>query len=325
MDKRRVSWWIFSAGVPVLSFAGTATAFAAWRSELPAEFPTHWGASGEPDAFGGPSSLLWLAAVLCLALPALLTALAVPSLKAPRGGFALRFLAATSTAMAALGASMALGAMSLHRGHELGQDWPNINPVMLGAFGVALGFGVMAYLLQPRQGDSGSSAPAAKAMPISPGERVVWISYARISPWVTVLLLTSALSLAGGVVLLFLAGDRVAAFVMAGASLILALGIVCATAFRVTADATGLTVTAIAGWPRFTVPLDGVVAARSTRVIPLADFGGFGLRSVPGAFGVILRGGEALEIERGSGRRFVVTVDDAAQAAAVLMGLKAKA
>lgn len=325
MDKRRVTWWVFSAGVPVLSFAGTAAAYAAWRSELPAPFPTHWGASGEPDAFGGASSVLWLAAVLCLALPALMTALSVPSLKAPRGGFTLRFLAATSTAMAGLGAFMALGAMAIHRGYEQGQDWPNINPVMFGAFGVALGLGAIAYLLQPRQGDKGDSTPAAKAMAISPGERVVWIAYARISPWVTVLLLTSALSLAGGVVVLFLAGDRLTALIMAGVSLLLALGIVCATAFRVTADATGLTVTAIAGWPRFTVPLDDVVAARAMHVIPLADFGGFGLRSVPGAFGVILRGGEALEIERANGRRFVVTVDDAEQAAAVLMGLKAKA
>ncbi len=325
MDKRRVTWWIFSAAVPVLSFASTAIAYAAWRSQLPTPFPTHWGASGEPDAFGGTSSLLWLAAVLCLALPALMTALSVPSLKAPRGGFALRFLAATSTAMAGLGAFMALGAMEIHRGYEQGQNWPNINPVMFGAFGVALGLGFIAYLIQPRHGDAGNAAPAAKAMQIAPGERVVWISYARISPWVTVLLLSSALSLAGGVVVMFLAGDKVAALLMAGVSLLLALGIVCATAFRVSADTTGLTVTAIAGWPRFTVPLDDVVAARSTRVIPLADFGGFGLRSVPGAFGVILRGGEALEIERGSGRRFVVTVDDAAQAAAVLMGLKAKA
>jgi hypothetical protein len=38
-------------------------------------------------------------------------------------------------------------------------------------------------------------------------------------------------------------------------------------------------------------------------------------------FGAIFRGGEALEVTRGDGRRFVVTVDAAAEAAALLTTL----
>lgn len=54
-------------------------------------------------------------------------------------------------------------------------------------------------------------------------------------------------------------------------------------------------------------------------VNPMGDFGGWGLRlSVDGRVGVVLRTGEALQITRRKGRPFVVTVDDAETAAAVL-------
>ncbi len=50
---------------------------------------------------------------------------------------------------------------------------------------------------------------------------------------------------------------------------------------------------------------------------PLA-YGGWGWRVVPGGTAVVVRGGEALVVELRSGRRFAVTVDGAAEAAALL-------
>jgi hypothetical protein len=60
-------------------------------------------------------------------------------------------------------------------------------------------------------------------------------------------------------------------------------------------------------------------------VVPLGEFGGFGLRWGPGRrLGIITRGGEALEVQRRDGRTVVVTVDDAATAAGLLMAFAAR-
>ena len=57
----------------------------------------------------------------------------------------------------------------------------------------------------------------------------------------------------------------------------------------------------------------------------MGEFGGWGLRlSVEGRFGVVLRQGEAIEVTRANGRRFLVTVDDAATGAALLQALIAR-
>lgn len=38
----------------------------AFRPHMPATVPTHWGASGQPDAWGSPTALLWMGPVLLL-------------------------------------------------------------------------------------------------------------------------------------------------------------------------------------------------------------------------------------------------------------------
>ncbi len=62
-----------------------------------------------------------------------------------------------------------------------------------------------------------------------------------------------------------------------------------------------------------------IASVRAIDVDPFAEFGGWGLRyGLDGRYGVVLRRGEALEVTRVGGRRFVVTVDDAQTAAAAL-------
>ena len=93
-----------------------------------------------------------------------------------------------------------------------------------------------------------------------------------------------------------------------------------ATVFRVTVDRTGLTWRSALGVPRGHVPLAGVTGVSVVDVRP-GDFGGYGIRSVPGATGLITRSGPALQVQRGT-RRLVVTVDDPMGAASVLEGLR---
>ncbi|OMQ13877.1 hypothetical protein A7K94_0220525 [Modestobacter sp. VKM Ac-2676] len=67
------------------------------------------------------------------------------------------------------------------------------------------------------------------------------------------------------------------------------------------------------------MPLAEVAEAGVTDVRPFRTFGGWGYRvGRDGRAGVVLRAGAALEVVRGNGRRFVVTVPGAAQAAALL-------
>lgn len=60
----------------------------------------------------------------------------------------------------------------------------------------------------------------------------------------------------------------------------------------------------------------GVVQVRA------GDYGGYGIRSVPGTTAVITRHGPALQIRRENGRTFVITVEDPMAAASVLEGLR---
>lgn len=72
------------------------------------------------------------------------------------------------------------------------------------------------------------------------------------------------------------------------------------------------------GFPRFRLPSSDIRHVETVHVEPVGDFGGWGLRWRPDRFGVITRTGEAIAVRRRSGRRFVVTVDDADTGAALL-------
>jgi hypothetical protein len=91
-------------------------------------------------------------------------------------------------------------------------------------------------------------------------------------------------------------------------------------------DENGLTARPTLGWPLYRIPLADIASAASTTVVPLGEFGGFGLRWGLGKrMGIVTRGGEGLEVQRRDGRALVVTVDDAATAAGLLTALSARA
>ena len=61
-------------------------------------------------------------------------------------------------------------------------------------------------------------------------------------------------------------------------------------------------------------------------VSPLRDFGGWGWRvGHGGRTGIVLRSGEALLVEQTGGRSLVITVEDAAQGAALLNTMAVRA
>ncbi|WP_433858679.1 DUF1648 domain-containing protein [Streptomyces kronopolitis] len=90
---------------------------------------------------------------------------------------------------------------------------------------------------------------------------------------------------------------------------------------RVTVDRRGLTLspTLPAARCRFRrITPDRIAEAGSRRIACFAEFGGWGYRIRAGRSGFVLRSGEGMVVRLTNGREFVVTVDDAATAAALL-------
>jgi hypothetical protein len=186
---------------------------------------------------------------------------------------------------------------------------------LLYALGAAVVAGTAAALLVPKSEPAPPDEQEAPAMDLAPGEHVSW-SRPVSSPWLTVLGIGLVVT---GVVLGAFSGWG-PGLVMAAAGLLVIL----LSSATVSADRRGATVTFTAlGWPRVRVRLDQIESAAAKDVSP-AEFGGWGYRIVPGASGLVLRSGQALVVTRTTGRRFVVTVDDAETAARVLNGLRAR-
>ncbi|MCB5906579.1 DUF1648 domain-containing protein [Streptomyces pinistramenti] len=90
------------------------------------------------------------------------------------------------------------------------------------------------------------------------------------------------------------------------------------TSVRVTVDRRGLALApALLPYAFRRVPFDRVAEATSRNVHIATEFGGWGYRVRHNRSGLVLRSGEGLVLRLHSGREFVVTVDDAATAAAL--------
>jgi hypothetical protein len=74
------------------------------------------------------------------------------------------------------------------------------------------------------------------------------------------------------------------------------------------------------GWPRKTIPMTEITSAGAIDVQPIA-YGGWGWRIRPGRRAYVIRGGPAIRLERPTGTATVVTVDGAAEGAAVIDSL----
>ncbi len=66
------------------------------------------------------------------------------------------------------------------------------------------------------------------------------------------------------------------------------------------------------------MPIADVAEVRVEMAEPMS-YGGWGLRVVPGATAVMIRRGDAIRVERHFRRALIITVDDAAQGAGVLL------
>jgi hypothetical protein len=289
-----------------------------WIGDVPDPAATHWSGTGAPDGFATPWTYPLLTLAFALVLPAALTAMALRGLRSAPGGPVARITAASMAAMATFIAVIATWSIETQRGLADAADAPNPWPAIFWGGVAAMAVGVAGWIAQPRHAATPRRERAGVPIDVAADERAVWIGTATASPWLVGIVGGSAVLLTAiGIVVLLGAGSSGWPLLLVG----VAMAVVFATTavFRVRVDRDGVVARAAIGWPRFTVPIDDVAAASVGDVNGFAEFGGWGIRKAPGAFGIVLHDGDALSVERRDGRRFVVTVDTDADTAAGLL------
>ncbi|WNM25014.1 DUF1648 domain-containing protein [Demequina capsici] len=299
----------------VLVAVGVALQIAS-RDQLPARVVTHWGPQG-PDGFDSPWTFTFLTLVAGLGIPALMTVFSIPAMRRGERSPMLRLMPAIGLGFAALIVTLSTGSLLVQRGMDEGSA-PGIGPIVIASYAAAILAGLVGWAAQPRQELIQPSERRVDPLIVAPGERVAWVGRAEAGGGLLAILVGAALALSAGAVWMWIAGDPGPALILTGVAALIAVLAGATTSFTVRADLSGLVVRSHVGIPRFRVPAADIAEVSVIDVSGLAQFGGWGVRVVPGATGIVLRNGSALQVTRRGGRRLVVTIDDAATIAAVL-------
>jgi len=307
---------LWSLAVPAALAGATALWARTERARLPEPLAVHWGTEG-PDRAGTFTELV----TLPLAVVAPLFTLAMWALAFFLGHAALtrRIAAASSVWCAAMVSGVTATTIAVQLDAP---DWTAAGDLALGSLLSAVGATALAALaawLSP--GD----APQPTSEPLPAGTARLELGEHELASWVRPVQQAglgwlTALIVALCTVLGLATRSWAAALVLAVTLSIPLLGL---TAWTVTVDRRGLTVASRLGRPRLLVPLEEIERVGVREVNPVREFGGWGVRTsvTTGSTGVVLRSGEAIEIHRTGGRRFLVTVDDAERGAALLATL----
>jgi len=311
--------------LPAVLGVGALVAQLVLLPTLPDPIAVHWGLSGTPDGFASPACTVVLTALGTLLLPGLLAATTLPAVRRGERGLAFRVLGAAALALSALFATLGIGTLAIQQGLTDAAAGPSAVPVLLAALVAGAIAGVVGWLVLPKEDAAVRRLDDVAPIDIRPGERVVWMRTTSIARGAVVALSVTLAVLVLASIAVWMLGDLLAALLVTVVTVLVLVAIATTTAFHVRVDADGLHVTSVLGLPRFHVAPADIEHVDHVDCRPMGEFGGYGVRSAPGRFGVVLRNGDALEVTRRGGKRFTVTVSDAATAAGVLRALTEKA
>ncbi|MFO7300170.1 MAG: DUF1648 domain-containing protein [Actinomycetes bacterium] len=299
----------------VIAGAGMGLVYS-WWDELPDVIATHW-TNDRPDGFSSKSTVPWLLFGVAGVLPVLIGSGVIYVLRTGRRDPAYRFQTALMPGLSAFLTILIVGSIHAQRGLA---DAAGAGPIgrWVGAGFLAMAVvTLLGWVVQPKQ-ERGYVGEEAEPLPLEPGETAVWTGEVRAAPLVIWVGAIGIIISAAASTRILVDGMFVPGLAVAGTALVLGLVTFGYSRARVIVDGRGLTVRPVMGWPVYRVPLEDVARVESGDVSAIAQFGGFGFRWIPGAFGIILRAGDAISVIRRDGRRFVVTVSDAATGAALL-------
>jgi hypothetical protein len=303
-----------------LTFAATVVV-ALWLPRLPDPVAVHWGVSFAADGYAAPWSLVALALGTGLLLSGLWL---VGSLQRARPHSALwgpsfRLMPAIVLGTVTFLEIIAVGTARMQLDLERASDATGI--------GWLLGIGVIvwvavtagAYFVQPNVRISAPNAAVAEALPLAPTERAAWFGEVRPSTAFWCISVPTLAIFFGATLWSFVVGASEVAWILLASAVMVTALMLTNTWFRVRVDAAGLEARAPLGWPVYRVAAEDVAQVSAVQIRPFAEYGGWGVRLAPSGFGIVIRTGEGLLIERRSRpRSFAITLDGAAQAAALL-------
>ncbi|QYB04058.1 hypothetical protein I1A62_44410 [Rhodococcus sp. USK10] len=301
MTTSRTRLLAATSAVPLLALV---IARLAWGDDLPPVVASHWSGT-EPDGFSDTTTYFWIAVAVCAIAAGIAGVVAVrirtdAALWLPATVFTGWTVA--TTWIASVAATVRTGAPEAA---TLG--WWIVIPLL----GIPWAFATFVLLPRPPRATENGPAPTLP-VPLAPGERASWTGYAR-GRWAGVL----ALAMAVAAVVSALVG----ALWLAVLFLVLVVAGGTFASVTVQVDRTGLSLSSWnVRWRH--IPLDAVDEAQVTEIRP-GEWGGWGYRFSPRGTAVVIRGGEGIVVTRTGGRPFAVTVDGAAQGAALLNSLAA--
>ncbi|MBH0023876.1 DUF1648 domain-containing protein [Salinibacterium sp. SWN248] len=303
--------------IPLLITMAAAFVMALWVPELPNPVASHWGTSG-PDGYSTVGSVIALPLLMTLVFAGLA---AFASWKgAPNGGmlWAHKIMVAASVFLSISLSVTAAGSLAVQRGLENAENAPAIAGIALVAFPIAFVMAVFAWLMLPPAEYIKSTSVAAQPIKGSVTQRVHFSSTTRVGTGVVVVAAVALGAL--GIALGIQAVSNPAELLLPAVIGLVVMALAVSTlSWRVTIDQRGLRVRSAFGFPRATIAPDQIASVATVEVNPIGEFGGYGWRWAPdGRSGIVLSKGEALEVTRTNGKKFIVTMHDAQLAAEAL-------
>lgn len=287
-------------------------------TDLPETVAAHWGPGGKVDRADSLESLVALVGFLVLFFTAGAVGITIGALREGTSSVFVRSIVGINTWVSVfLSVAMFLSV-------KLQQGVTDPFTVPSSTIGISFGVGfivavivaVLAVLATPKLPHSTGLLGTEASVPLADGELVYWAKDVRSPKG----LIALPVGLTVGIGVLF-AVLGIPLWLIALVALIMVAAMT-TLQWRVVVDQRGLTATGLFGFPRLHVPREDIVAAAVIDVSPLRDYGGWGIRpGSRGNWGVITRGGEAIEVQRRNGANVVVTVDDAATGAGLLTTL----
>jgi len=340
--RARTAFWWVGVIIPVALLVVSSAVVLAWWPELPDPIAMHW-SGAEPDGFG-PKATIFVPNLIGGGLIALFAVMALYAHRMPRellsggGGVVTdadgtpqwsqtaRFLGATSLGLAAMMGLLTVATGIVQRGVADAKDAGDIGPWALAGFGLLVVLTAVGWFVQPRVESVPAQVVTPDAVPLASTERAAWFGSVTIARSGQIVLAIGVLVSLGATVFMIAAdAGAFSTIMMIAVTLFLIVAVASSLVFRVRVDERGLRVRSLIGWPHTRIALADITQAAVAQIDPFAEFGGWGWRlGLDGRRGVVLRKGEALQVTRSTGRTFVVTVDGAADAAAVLESLRTR-
>ncbi len=296
--------------------------WSVFGSRLPAELPTHWGVGGPAD--GATNTVIFSSIILAIVVGA--AAFGTVSVwRAPRNPWVSRGVVGATAALAVLMAAIWVVSAAL-----------SID--VTDPYTVVLGGWILPAMLSPLYGlipmslvDKGYTRPVEpteevriEPVALAPGQTAATSSWI-VSPmfvWLTIFVAALMLS---AIVLPLLFEDHLPAAYTVAMTMIAIVSILLAAvlcAYRVQADWRGLRVKSwLFDIPLKSIPLTDIESASAATLEPM-EWGGWGYRWMPGRSAIIRKRGPGLVVDRVGGTQFAVSVNNPAEEASVLMGLK---